>query len=302
MSAGTGGWLVYLRLIRPPIVLGGLLGYCLGALLGIRAGGRPEPAVLVACYMVVVLGDVSTHFSNAYYDAEGDAGSLPKTFGGSNLLVGRPDLRGGALAASRLLSVASLGFVLVSVLAGAGTQIAVLAVAANLLGILYSAPPVRLVSRGLGEASIAVGTGFMIPAAGYIAAAGGVSERFLVLSAPLVILGFCLSLSLEAPDMEADRIAGKLNLVARWGREASTKLVAAASAAAALALPYFWGDVSGLSGATLTVLGAFPLAAAAFAVLSRAEDHKPADRLSSAYIVSLLVVLAGLVGLLAVSG
>ena len=38
---------------------------------------------------------------------------------------------------------------------------------ANLIGWFYSAPPVRLISRGLGELAVAWVTGFVIPGVGY---------------------------------------------------------------------------------------------------------------------------------------
>ena len=217
------GYFDLLRVVRVPILVGGALGYILGVLLGVAMGGVVDAGLVALCYTVVALGDLSTHFSNDYYDVECDRLSLGKTFGGSNVLVARSDLVPYALVSAEVLSTTSVALSFVAVLFGVSALLIPLAVGANILGWSYSAR-LRLAHRGLGEAAIAIGTGFGVPAAGYLAVKGSLDTGFMATSAALVLLGFVLSLYLELPDGEADKACGKMNLVARFGAVACTRL------------------------------------------------------------------------------
>ena len=89
---------------------------------------------------------------------------------------------------------------------------------ASLVGWFYSAPPIRLVSRGLGEIAVALVTGFAIPSLGYLSIRGQLDPIFVYLTIPFVMYGLVLSLSLHVPDVDVDRKGGKRNLAVRLGQ------------------------------------------------------------------------------------
>jgi 1,4-dihydroxy-2-naphthoate octaprenyltransferase len=284
-----GGMWGLLRVIRLPILLGGALGYGLGALLGLARGGIFNPILFIVSYAVVALGDLSTHFSNDYFDVELDRSAPKKIFGGSNLLVGRTDLLLPALGVAKILSLSSLALAGLAIALGVPPLIAPLALAANILGWLYSLPPFRLAYRGLGEAAIAVGTGFGVPATGYLTVRGSLDTGFMLFSAALVLYGFVLGLSLELPDMEADRVGGKMNLVARfcWRTCLRLSLLLCLASTVILALSF---------NTIMAIASIVPLTVVLFGNFLATENRSRRDIVATACILSLFTFLIASVG------
>jgi 1,4-dihydroxy-2-naphthoate octaprenyltransferase len=226
-----------LKIIRVHIVVGGALAFSLGALLAVAGDGTFDPARFVLGYTVVLLGDLSTHYSNDYFDVEVDKSiEQKKFFAGSGILVDNPDLR--SLARRISLSLLAFSNVLAAMLVlflGAPIEFFIVILGADLVGWFYSAPPLRLTSRGFGELAVACVTGFAIPGLGYLALRGQFDPLFFCLAGPFVMYGLMLSLSLEAPDAEVDRKGGRRNLVVRKGARSVFSLVFVLTVAVALA-------------------------------------------------------------------
>jgi len=226
-----------LKVIRPHIVAGGFLGYLAGALYGLSLGGGLSWYQFLLGYMIVLFMDLSTHYNNDYYDVEVDRNAPFKPFGSVNLLIDDNEMRGSAFKVAVACSVFSLLMATASFFTGSTWHLIDVVVLFNVLGWLYSAPPVRLHSRRLGEVTIAVGTGFCVPAVGYIIARNGIDGGFALFSVPLILYGFILSLSLQVPDFEVDRLMDKKTIVGLIGRR-RTYLVVFMCAVAASAI-YF---------------------------------------------------------------
>jgi 1,4-dihydroxy-2-naphthoate octaprenyltransferase len=107
-----------------------------------------------------------------------------------------------------------------------------LAAAGNLLGWYYTAPPLKLSYRRLGELATMAAAGFIMPAAGYAAASGRLDAFFLQSSIPLLLYGLVFILSVEVPDIDEDTAGGKKTWAAALGTERSFMCAAALSAAA----------------------------------------------------------------------
>ena len=225
-----------LRIIRVHIVAGGVLAFSLGALLAVAGGGSFDLTRVALGYAVVLLGDLSTHYSNDYFDVEVDKHiEQKKFFSGSTLLVSNPNLRSlsryisiSLMVSSNLLAVALVFFL------GVPIEFFVVILAASLVGWFYSAPPLRLTSRGFGEVAVACVTGFAIPGLGYLAVRGQFDPLFVYLAIPFVMYGLILSLSLEAPDVDVDRKGGKRNLAVRKGEPSVFFLILALAVSATL--------------------------------------------------------------------
>jgi len=201
-------------------VVGGFLAFSLGAILAIAEGGSFEPTRFIIGYVVVFLADLSTHYGNDYFDVDIDKHSEQKKFfKGSRILVNNPNLRqlSKSISLSLLLFSNFLAILLV-VFLNFPIAFFIIILGASLVGWYYSAPPIRLISKGLGEVAVALVTGFAIPGMGYLAITGQFTPLFVFFTVPFIIYGFVLSLSLHAPDVEVDRKGGKTNLAVRLGQ------------------------------------------------------------------------------------
>jgi 1,4-dihydroxy-2-naphthoate polyprenyltransferase len=204
----------YLKIIRLHIVGGGLLAFAVGALIGLANGGTFNPLHFVICYATVFFGDLSTHFSNDYFDVEQDKARHKKLlFSNNNVLTQKPEMLPLTKKIAITLLVISL---LISSFAVAFNisplMLLLIMIGANFLGWFYSSPPLRLVSRGLGEVAIALAVGFAIPAVGYLSSKGAIDYWYGLFVVPFILYGLMLALSLEAPDVEDDRLGDKKTL------------------------------------------------------------------------------------------
>jgi 1,4-dihydroxy-2-naphthoate octaprenyltransferase len=214
------------------------------------------------------------HYANDYFDRECDAHSAAAAWsGGSGVLV-RGELRPrvalvAALACAALGAAASLRFALAGNVTVAALGIAILAFA-----WCYSAPPVRFAARGLGELDTVLVVAVLVPCVGYAAFTGRVGDP--ILGAVLAPAGamFAMMLCVELPDAGGDFLAGKRNLVVRWGPARAWQLLMVSAIFAALTAI---GDALKLhgGGAVLTLVPA----AVCAAVLVRlgGGDPRPAS-------------------------
>jgi 1,4-dihydroxy-2-naphthoate octaprenyltransferase len=230
-----------LRIIRLHIVAGGLLAFSVGALLAFVSGGSFNIERVALFYAIVLFGDLSTHFSNDYFDVEVDKQvGQRKYFSGSNILAKHPELRSLSKSISILLLFSSIILALVAVVfLGSSIDILIIALGANFLGWFYSAPPLRLISQGLGEIVVALIVGLVIPSVGYLSVRGQFDLFLIYLAVPFVMYGLVLSLSLEAPDIEVDQRWGKRNLGVRKGKRLLFSLILAMTLLATLTFTFY---------------------------------------------------------------
>ena len=124
--------------------------------------------------------------------------------------------------------------------------------------IFYTAPPIRFSHRGLGELGLLINFGTTIGLGSYFVQAQHLSLEALLATLPCGIMLFSMIVINELPDLEEDKRAGKLTLIARYGNHAGIKLYLASWAATYLVI------VTGvaihvLPPLTLIALFSFPL-------------------------------------------
>ncbi len=88
-----------------------------------------------------------------------------------------------------------------------------------LCSIFYTVPPIKFGYRGFGELGLLVNFGPVIGLGAYYVQAGRFSLEPLAVSLVLGFMMWSMITINEIPDYEDDRRAGKMNLVARFGKE-----------------------------------------------------------------------------------
>lgn len=294
-ACDTPGPMLLLRMTRPAFLLLTVVACVLGTATAAACGCGLDLPLAVGATLLAVLahavGNVlnDLHDSRNGADAANNQGIFPFTGGSRLIQAGLVNERQTAELARALLVFLVPAGLLLAVKAGGG--VIGLGVAGLLLAWAYSAPPLRLMSRGLGEPTVAlvwflvvVGADYVQRKQFFVIPASAAAGFALMVAALLLINGF--------PDADADARVGKRTLVVRLGPTPAAALYAALvlGAHAWLALsvwllippvPALWGLVS------------LPFALAAAGLLW-ARRHQPALLRPALALTVLATVLHGL--------
>ena len=283
----------FIRLGRFPFLLSGFIPFAGGALLAFLLGAQFTPAQFFLGYAVMAAAHLSVHYSNDYFDADADRfAETTAISGGSGVLAANPGLKPAALSAAVVLMAVSvlIGYAFMAVYDYPPIFLA-FSVAGNLLGWSYTAPPLALAYRGLGEVTNMITFGLLMPGAGYFVARGTLDPAFFAFSLPLFLYGLVFIVSVEIPDMEGDIAGGKPTLVVRKGRIYGFSLIALAATLAtgtlvSLALA---GAFSPVDFRPVAFASLIPLSIALWGFLHRCADRAPALRYATANIMGYFI-------------
>jgi len=218
--------------------------------------------------LLTLVGGAAIHIglntANDIFDAlsGADEGNYtPTQFSGGSRVIQR------GLVSLRQMCVLSGGAYLVGISIGitlvltrGSLELLAIGLLGVVLSVFYTAPPLRLVHRGLGELTTALGFGPIMVVGAYVVQAQKLSWEAFVVSAPVAILIALVLYVNEIPDRYSDAAVGKRTLPARLGRVAVTRgfLVAAL---AAFAIVLFAAAFGVIPRPALIALAALPLVA-----------------------------------------
>jgi 1,4-dihydroxy-2-naphthoate polyprenyltransferase len=298
-------WRTLVQMTRPGFLVITAVACVLGTAVASACGHGPNAWTALATLVLAVLMHAAANVLNDYHDALNGAddantqGLFPFTGGARLIQNGHVTTQDTHNLAKALIVFLIPCGLLLAVKTGGGLML--LGLAGLLLGWAYSAPPLALMKRGLGEATVALTWGLVVVGADYvqrkhffvIPVAVAVSFALLVGNI-LVINGF--------PDAAADAQVGKRTLVVRFG----SRCVAWLYVCVAL-LAYAW-LVAGVwlfiqPEPALWGLASMPLSLWAFMLLLK-NAVQPA-RLASAIVLTIaaavvhgLAISAGLLSLI----
>jgi 1,4-dihydroxy-2-naphthoate octaprenyltransferase len=283
----------FVRLGRPLFLGGGFVLYALGAAIAHASGHAIDWRRYALGQGAVTALQLMVHYANDYFDLEADrANQTPtKWSGGSRVLPGGELPPYVALVAALVL--AAIGAVLALLLGG--HALATLAVI-FVLAWSYSAPPLRLCARGLGELDTAVVVTVLVP---YLAFTlqGGTDLTLLALSiVPPALLQLAMLVAIEFPDAAGDAATGKRTLVVRLGAPVAARLYVAITA-----LAFAWAPLAhalGLPG-TVSLAMVIPAPLALWRIARVADHADPAAFERLTFFAVFLLVVTSALGLLA---
>ncbi|QKT04741.1 NAD(P)H-dependent oxidoreductase [Ectothiorhodospiraceae bacterium 2226] len=256
LGARIGVWLRALRLQFYPMTL---LAYAVGALAASSQGVLSWSAFWIG-FLVLFLLEATTVFINDYYDYPSDRRNRHYSpfSGGSRVLVegavSFPQMR-RAILGLVAATAAAMALLWWATPAASGSAL-VLLIALTVIAIGYTAPPLKLAWRGLGELDVGVTHSLGVILCGYVFQGGSLTDPLpWLLALPLLLAVLPAIILAGLPDYWADQRAGKATLVVRLGRRRAVWLaVGLAGAAAFLALTWQWAGVRGFEHAAWFVV------------------------------------------------
>ena len=267
------GWL-FLRTTRLPFLSATVIPVGLGVAIAGNDGAFSWWLALLTLIGACAV-QLGLNVANDIFDtiSGADAANVtPTQFSGGSRVVHY------GLVKMRTLVLLAIGFYAVAV--GIGLFLAFdrgfwplfwIGLAGVLISVFYTAPPLRLVHRGLGEICVAIGFGPLMVLGAYYVQAQRFTFESLYASIPVGILIALVLYMNEVPDRPGDAAAGKRTLPVRWSKGA---VIVGYGVAVALAFALIAvGSVFGIMvRPSLIALATIPLAIRVFKGLGANYD------------------------------
>jgi 1,4-dihydroxy-2-naphthoate octaprenyltransferase len=177
--------------------------------------------------LAVSLAHLGANTANDYFDWRSRVDELNTDYvtpysGGSRMIQLGVISPNGVLRTAVLLYVlAGVSGAYLATTEGLWPPVSALALGGAAIGILYTAPPVRLAARGLGELAVVAAFGPLLVAGAVLVQTGSLEPMALLVGLPTGILTGSIIWINQFPDIKGDAAGGKRTLVVRLGLERS---------------------------------------------------------------------------------
>ena len=220
--------LLFMRAARAPFLTVSVMPVLIGATLPfwLRPDGWTfSVAYLIETVVAVVLLHMGANLGNGYYDhvsGADPANPNPGVLSGGSGLITSGALRAGFFLKSSIVCLA-LGAALGIHLnfAQPGNLVLIVGLVGIALAHFYTAPPIKLAYRGLGEIAVGLAFGVLPVVGSYYVQAGVVSWRVVLASLPISLAVVLVLWINQIVDFKPDRDTGKRNLVVVMGTAAA---------------------------------------------------------------------------------
>ena len=288
---------LWLKQLRAPFFTASIVPVLVGSCAGFAAVGAFNPTLFSLALVSMICLHAGANMANDYFDYKSGNDQANKNYnpfsGGSRLI------QQGLIAPTSVLIASFLAFIL-AVLTGllilAITKslfILILGITGLLGGYFYTAEPIKLGYRGLGEIIIAFLFGILPVYGSYYLQTNRLGLFPLAPALIVAMLIFLVILINEFPDQAADRHVNKKTLVVLTGpRTAMIIYICILAAAYAVAITSAFIQ-SAIRWSMLLFLLTFPLAAAAIRFLKE-DALNPPGKLRPNKFTIILHLVAGL--------
>lgn len=216
----------YIKLTRAHIGIAVLPSFWLGSLFALVLGYEFNVFIFLTGFLIIFLMYASASYINDYYDFEADKHNRQFGFsGGSGVLQKYPELKEPTRYLAFIFIIISiiLTIFLASISFIPFWSIVFIGIG-SFFSWFYSAPPIRLSYRGIGEFPHFI-AGLMNASWGYMMLTGTIDMVLIIFAIPLSIHLLNVILIFEIPDKEADIHGGKTNFIVNHGRKNSFLLI-----------------------------------------------------------------------------
>lgn len=209
-----------LAMARPSQIALIVIVYAAGVMLALWRDGMASSGGIILGLVLLLPAVAAVHWANEAADVTTDALTTRTRFSGGSGASARASVEPSTLLRWALLLAAIVAAV-AAVLVIAGwlpLQAGALLVVGLAGGLSYSAAPVSLMRRGVGEPTNAILGGLLLPLYGVAAARGHVEALDVLAFLPFTFITLCSVMATAWPDRVADGLTGKRTLQVRLDR------------------------------------------------------------------------------------
>ncbi len=230
-KAGSARLLIWWKALRYHFVPPSIFPATLGSVIAWATGHTFYLFYFFLVLVGVVVNHVALNMADDYFDYKHAVDHL-KPEEKNPYTGGSGTLSSGQIRPSDMFKAFMLCFfvtILIGLFLTAVRGFAVLAF--GLVGIFcslfYTAPPVSFSHHGLGELGLLINFGTTIGLGAYFVQTQNIGIEAFMATLPCGIMLFSMIVINEIPDYQEDRVAGKLTLVARYGKKSGVRLYVA---------------------------------------------------------------------------
>ncbi len=263
-------WALFVNATRLPFLTASVISVLVGTAIAWREGALNLGTFLLT-FFGTALFHIGANVINDYFDHRSgadEANLTPTPFSGGSRLIQR-----GLFTSRQTLNLALIIYILGALMGFGliylvGWQVLLFGLAGFLVGYIYTAPPFRLVHRGIGEIAVGLGFGPIIVLGSYWVQTQRISLEAILASIPIGLLVAAILYINEVPDRMWDERAGKRTLVVRLSRSAVLSgylmIVGSAYLTVLLGVALGW-----MAPASLIAFLTIPMARSAYRTLRR---------------------------------
>ena len=219
---------LYLQELRAPFLVASMLAVGLGSAVAYCCREVFHPLNFIVSLVGVAFIHAGANVANDYFDKKSGCDDANDEFarpftGGSRLIQ-------NGLLTPREVIMESLILYIAGAACGIYLSIAVgwwaliIGSIGALCGFFYTAPPIKLVSRGLGEPIVGINFGILVTLGSYYVQAGRLDWAPVYASLPLAVLISAVLYINQFQDARADEKTGKRHWVVRLGKKRAAAL------------------------------------------------------------------------------
>jgi 1,4-dihydroxy-2-naphthoate octaprenyltransferase len=215
--------LLLLQELRAPFFTASIIPILVGAAVAWSESGEFSWFLFLLTLLAGVCVHAGTNVANDYFDHKSGNDEINveyvRPFTGGSRLIQKGLLSPRTVLVESLVLFAIGGAIGIYLTMVVGPAILVLGVIGVFCGFFYTAPPVNIAAKGIGELTVGVNFGILMTLGSYYVQTGRFSTGAFLASLPVAILIADVLYINEFPDFTADKAVGKKHLVVRLGKE-----------------------------------------------------------------------------------